>query len=303
MRECPICFILFEDTVDVAHIENHVENCLEQQNLINLQTQNMTPFTPLTPLTPLTPIELSDVQKKAFKFCLKKSKIHSKSTFGNVLIRFIELGYTEEDLNLVVDYIKNDVNVTINCREETLINHIIGDNLYRNGFEVHKIYCALTGAREQWEKNLFNSIYDNCQPKERVKYGALNLFNNPNGLTQCTGYGKFFFVLKKHVKDRISFVNGDSSGMMFHICTFKWNSAILIHMNDALLKNLIDHVKGKKECHKAYNQNYVEAQIHGDLRLDTDIEKLVVNINKSNINFPIIKNFCDKNNIILEFLK
>lgn len=151
--------------------------------------------------------------------------------------------------------------------------------------------------RIQWEQNLFNKEYEKATAIEKVKYGALNLFNLPNGTASCLGYGDVFFVLKPELNKRISFVNGDSSIMMFHICTFKYPTALLVHLNDRMLKDLILCVT--KNISPKANYNYIEAQIHGPIKISTDIEKLVVpNTTKLSADkIFALRDFCSNNNI------
>ncbi len=245
--------------------------------------------------------KLTELQKKAIKFCNKKSKIHERAIYGNALISFVENGYTEDDLKQVIKYIQSEVNITINISLRTIIDHMLNDTHYKNGFEVNKIFCKNDATRSMWENNLFNNIYDKSVPEEKVKYGALNIFNDPNGVSSAYAYGDSFFVLKKDVNERSSFVSGDSCGMMFHLCTFKHCVPILIHCG-TLLQALIQHVKHNNKYDKAYP--YIEAQIHGDVRLKHDIEKLVVkNTNYEALddrNKAKLNTFCKMNNIILE---
>lgn len=96
--------------------------------------------------------------------------------------------------------------------------------------------------REQWEDALFGNIYTHdCDPSERVKYGALHLFNEPRAPSACIGYGDCAMILKSKVKNRTSYVYGDSSWMQFQIGTIEYSGAILNLLNDSLLDNLIKY--------------------------------------------------------------
>ena len=41
---------------------------------------------------------------------------------------------------------------------------------------------------------MFNSIYHSAKPFDRVKYGVLNLANDPLGVQSCYGYGDSYFL-------------------------------------------------------------------------------------------------------------
>lgn len=277
---CPVCDNVFNE----LEINEHIDMCLTVDKTY-------------------TECDQSKCQKLAIKYCKKKSKIHEDQARGTVLINFIQLGFTEEDLDKVINYIKNDIKVTINVGQNTIANFLINEDHYKSGFELN--IFEKNSQRDNWEKNLFHSIYDDCQPIERVKYGALNMFNKKDGVESCKGYGECIFVLKDELKNRISFVKGDSCTMMFHICTFKYCTALLVHLSDDYLKSLVAHVNNNvidKPKHKVFH--YIEAQIHGSIRLNMDIEKLLVP--SKIMNDRAIENkltmFCEKNNIILEII-
>lgn len=281
MNECPICLKQF----DVNILSAHAEYCNDFQH--DDSTKYVEPI-------------LTTSQINAYKYCKLKSKIHSAQTRGNILIRFIGLGYDENDLNNVINYLKHDTRVTINIKHDTILQFLTKEENIKNGFETGRVYCGNNNARKTWETNLFNKEYDDANPIEKVKYGALNMFNEKNGVSACLGYGDVFFVLKKEVNNRISFVNGDSSGMMFHICTFKYPTALLVHLPDAHLKNFIMHVRNEKPS--TTNYNYIEAQIHGPIRINTDIEKLVIPSNcllktTSRDKLDKLKTFCEERGI------
>jgi hypothetical protein len=279
---CPICNNLFNDN----HIMHHASTC----NTYN--TYDVPPFT--------------DNQQLALKFCKKKSKIHAKNTKQNVLMRFIELGYTESDMINVINHIKYNVQTIIHIRAQTILDHMLDDDHVKNCYEVAKglgRHNGYVSGRTDWENNLFNMTYTKSEPIEKVKYGALNMFCSNNGLSCCTGYGESFFILKDELKTRTSFVNGDSSLKMFHLCTYKYPTSLLLHLSDQYLTSLIDYVNGNHSAVCSKNFNYVEAQIHGDIRLNKDIDKFVLMqsvLKLTDDKLDGIIYFCNKNNIQLE---
>jgi hypothetical protein len=183
---------------------------------------------------------------------------------------------------------------------------LVNESHLKNGFELGRFSAKKTCARSIWEMNLFKGVYDEItEPVERVKYGALNIFNEKSGIYACSGYGNVFFVLKDQVKNRISFVNGDSSQMMFHICTFKYCTALFVHLPDDYLKALILHVLENKKVEKAQYFNYIEAQIHGLVRINMDIEILCIknSLVKDTNTMSLIEQFCFDNDIKLELIE
>lgn len=261
MEGCLIC----NKVIELDKLEEHINLCLDSQiNVVDVPTYKPEKY------------ELEPIQKSAIDFANKKAKIHAKASYSNALIMFIELGYTENDLKMAINYIENIADITINVRIATIIGHIVNDTHYKNCFEVRPTkYGGGNASRQNWENNMFNNIYDNAEPIDRVKYGAINLFNQEGGCASCKGYGESFFVLKKEVKKRSTFTVGDSAGMMFHIANFKHNNLMFMHMNKDLAHKFIKYLRNElTEGIPSYN--YIEVQIHGLVRLNQDIEKLVV---------------------------
>lgn len=158
---CPICNLVVEEDF----INDHVDNCLEEQNYKIIY---------------YTEPSLTSSQKKALEYAYKKAKIHSKQTRGVVLTRFIKMGYNENDINDVLNYIQFNCDVTINCPTKVLIEHIINSSHFKNGYEVARCESYLN-ARTIWENNLFNNAYTESAIIERPKYGALNLLKFVGG--------------------------------------------------------------------------------------------------------------------------
>lgn len=326
MELCPTCL----ENINILEFEDHMIACFEYHEQLqleqlqeqleynelmetdkNIQEQLLQEHKNQPKLKPYIDPDLTEKQKAAFKYCKAKSKIHAGQTKGMVLIRFIELGYDEKDLEKVIDYIQNQVQVTINISTQTILKHVIYDDHIKNGYEIGRFNAAGNCGRTGWENNLFNKEYTGAEAIERVKYGSLNIFGNKTGTAAAVGYGDAFFLLRKEVNDRISFVNGDSAAMMLHICTFKHCVPLMVHLSDEYLKAIISHVTNKtqnKTQNNSQNQNfnYIEAQIHGDVRLDIDIEKLVIT-NKvfsslGDTSRDKLNMFCQNNNITLEIV-
>lgn len=244
---CPIC----NELIYEEFMNEHIDECLDQYD----QCHYVEPV-------------LTESQKNALRFASKKASIHSKQTRGLVLARFIKLGYTENDLNEVLTYVQFKCDVTINCNTSVLTTHIINSTHFKNGYEISRAKTYLE-SRTVWENNLFNNHYSNSEIIERPKYGALNLLQMSTG--SAPSYGNSYFVLKPEVKKLITFVNGDSSLKMFHICTFDDPVALFIHLSDKYIELIVNIAKGN-QC-KSTHLNYIECQIHGMLRM-SDFKKL-----------------------------
>lgn len=292
---CPICNLIIEEDLIYGHVNACLDDNEEEQYEQNYKIVHYVEPT------------LTSSQKKALDYSCKKAKIHSKQTRGVVLTRFVNMGYTENDLNDVLNYIQFNCDVTINCPTKILTEHIINSPHFKNGYESGRCETYLN-ARTTWENNLFNNAYMESAIIERPKYGALNLLKFVSG--SAPGYGKSYFILKPEVKNRITFVNGDSSLQMFHICTFTDPVALLVHLSDQYISNIMNVVKGNKNTYSHTNYkntyshtNYIECQIHGLLRLNMDFKKLYLcekECTEHEINN--VKQFCEANYIEFELI-
>lgn len=269
---CDICF----DYVLNSELNNHKIKCKQDQ--INMFKKysigNQKP--------PLT-----SVQGEAILYAGKKSKIISKNVYLMVLAKYKFLGYTEDDLKTTVNYIQEKAPVIIHLNLDRVIKFLCNDTEYRNQFETGTSGGSLSHElRLKWEKTLFNGIYDKSKGYEKVKYGVLNITNNPEGTKSCYTYGDSYLVLKSEIKKRTTFVHGDSSRQDLHIVTFSYPVPILNFLDNCNnfkskkgnreLTDVIDVATGRKQFTESHKY-YIEAQIHGPVHLNTDIDVLMVN--------------------------
>lgn len=227
-------------------------------------------------------------QMKAVNWCSLKAKIYHKSVYPNAIIRFLELGYGEDDIINCLDYIKNiDVIAHFGRASTSPIQWLKTENTLKNTFEISPPHASYLKPRKDWEDNLFNKIYDdNCDVSSRVKYGCCNLLSDPIGCYSARGYGSSYMIFKNKVKSRSTFVCGDSAAKQLHICTFDNCVQLLLYMDDKTLKNVINLAMMKKT--KQYDEKilndlqtqrsymYIEVQIHGDVVLDRDVAHIML---------------------------
>ncbi len=178
------------------------------------------------------------------------------------------------------------------------------DTHYRNRFELNNFMCV---TRHRMESEMFGGIYDLLNPSQRVKYGMLNINPNcPTGDEGCSGYGINYFILKPSVKNRCTLTIGDSFGYTPNkIYNFN-NLTLLLHENKSIIGNI-------ETCYSEYKNGrwnttlpscqYIEAQIHGDIRFDRDIDTIVIN-KKDKIGLCIekVEQFAQKNNCKIKFI-
>ncbi len=286
MKECMLCMTQIVDENYDAHYNECYKEQLKQYAIFE--------------------DKLSPLQEKAIEYFKKKAKIMNKSIKLQTLAKFYFNGYTEEQMETTLDYIKNKMPIVIHVKMET-VGHLAKDTHYRNMFERNSSKYAFSAnacPRIEWEKNLFNGIYDQSTAFEKVKYGAINILNNPSGVFLAHGYGDSYLLLKQNVKERTSFVFGDSSSKQTHMCSFDCCSQILYYVEDAMFHEIVK-VANKLIPHSDYKYPYyIEMQIHGAINLSKDVECLVINdahkIDKTIIN--IADNFRNRHNVSYKFM-
>ena len=172
--------------------------------------------------------------------------------------------------------------------------------LYSNQFVTHNSNGMLApyadSPRTRWEDHLFGPAYVGADLKFRPKYGALNVMGHPYG--PAPRFGSCYFLLSSRCTNHATFCFGDSSADP----SAKGTSEAFEDVLAALLKDsfvneqvmgfigirppeLMDYLAGKHPSDSGaltsaapvpnLNQ-YIEAQVHGDVRLDEDVVALVV---------------------------
>lgn len=150
---------------------------------------------------------LSDYQRCAVKYCKNKSKISYKENREKVKLLWNCYKYDEQLLEVVKNHIKN-VPLIIHFNFDVLCKYFETDGKYKNCFEIHNL--VIEGMRTHVEDILFNEIYGRSCGKEKPRYGCLNLYLDKSGVTSAKSYGDSYMILKNDVKNRTSFVVGDS---------------------------------------------------------------------------------------------
>ena len=118
----------------------------------------------------------------------------------------------------------------------------------RNQFET-KTSCGTlsTSARTAWEDGLFGRIYHKSPGFERVKYGVLNIVQDPNGVQACRMYGDSYLWLKNDtIRLRTSFASRDTGGGTASLASCEWYEHVLAEYSDVELEDIISVATGKK---------------------------------------------------------
>ncbi len=143
-----------------------------------------------------------------------------------------------------------------------LLDVLKDEGVLRAQFETGTSNGGLTaypgGDRWRWESRIFGSAYDSCHPAERPKYGALNFRKRSSG--GSPRFGSAHFRLTYDALQRATFCYPDS---FFEPVDFGVAACMpLIELAETHRGDVLD--------------DYIEAQVHGPLRLDRDVEALVL---------------------------
>lgn len=145
----------------------------------------------------------------------------------------------------------------------TVIEALARDGLYRSQFETGTSNGGLTahegGDRWRWESRIFGGAYDRGPVTDRPVYGGLDLARSPYGA--CPRFGSSFLRLAPDTLPRSTFCHPDS---VFEPQRFG------VHDRMGLVDDVdLDHSADPLD-------HYVEAHVHGGVRLDRDVEEVVL---------------------------
>jgi len=185
----------------------------------------------------------------------------------------------------------------------TVCEGFLRDGLYRNQFETGLSSGSPSGfaggERDLWEERLFGGAYHSqgVQAADRPKYGALEIMYHPDG--PAPRFGSCYFLLRPHVSLRSTFTFGGSHED--HAPERTGTLETLDSVMDPLLSQVdrgepafgVDNltVSGllaqlttglsrpfrdpqDRPLGRALD-SFIEAQVHGEIRLDKDVERLV----------------------------
>jgi hypothetical protein len=212
----------------------------------------------------------------------------------------------QSDIEKVLQLITTQARVVVhfhpdrlNARGQRVVEGLLASGLYQNQFETGLSNGKLSpypgGDRDRWENTLFRGAYATATSSERPKYGALDLMRHPDGASPR--FGSCYLVLHPPVSRRCTFTYMDSHRLplekgtlavfedvlaaLLSECFERWYALGEKHIRppgliSCLLQNLPGQYPDPSLLTPVRNLNhYIEAQIHGLLLLERDVERLV----------------------------
>eukprot|EP01064_Diplonema_japonicum_P007195 TRINITY_DN14894_c0_g1_i2.p1 TRINITY_DN14894_c0_g1~~TRINITY_DN14894_c0_g1_i2.p1 ORF type:complete len:381 (+),score=76.01 TRINITY_DN14894_c0_g1_i2:41-1183(+) len=249
------------------------------------------------------------IQQKVLHYVVKSSKRRSEEAYPCLLKRTKSLNFTEEHLKKCLKYIRDDAPIIIHISLDQAgrLRKMLHDTHYRNQFETGTSNGTLDHTtRKGWEARLFSNIYDTHGAKgfQRPKYGCLNVVRDPYGIAPATQYGDSYLELKS-VRLRCSFVDQDSSSTSCELACCEWYAHVCNAFTKAELKAILQ-VGNKILPFESSSciSTYKEVQIHGEISLSQNIERVVVATrHKKHPNvIKDLKEFCKKQGCTYVFM-
>ncbi|MED4784644.1 DUF3626 domain-containing protein [Brevibacillus choshinensis] len=259
------------------------------------------------PRSPLSQTALTTAQAQAL------NHVHSNARLSQNRVRklaetiLLNAGMTFTTVEDLLARINQHARVTLNFHPDrilptdiTVIEGLLSSGIYQSQFVTGVTNGSRTafpgGDRDAWEEKLFGGAYQasNVLEKERPKYGALNLMDYADGASPR--FGSCYFQLRPHLLRRCTFTFGDSHTGPEYIGTGECFDSVLaallqgVEMNEEALGSpnmnipaVVNQLMGIQPFDSASTRrrvgraldDYVEAQVHGDIDLSTDVEALV----------------------------
>ncbi|MGV9767395.1 DUF3626 domain-containing protein [Micromonospora tulbaghiae] len=199
------------------------------------------------------------------------------------------IGYGRLTLNFHPDRVLPDGRTVVEALDE--------EGVYRSQFETGISNGGLTaypgGDRDVWEQAMFGGAYQRpgVLPAERPKYGGLNLLDHADGASPR--FGSCHLRLRPEVLARATFTFGDShlqptdagtvdvfEPVFAALLTATAGTGVALGVAGMDTGTLLRTLLGRRERQTGRVgralDDYVEAQVHGEISLARDVEALVV---------------------------
>ncbi|MFI5671729.1 DUF3626 domain-containing protein [Streptomyces sp. NPDC051704] len=144
----------------------------------------------------------------------------------------------------------------------SMLASLVDDAVYHSQFVTGTSNGGLTahpgGDRWRWESRIFNGAYDEAPAEDRPVYGALNFRDKAVGA--APRFGSAHFRLTAETLDRTTFCYPDS----------------FLEPSDFAVAGRMGLIELARADDQDALDDYIEAQVHGQVRLDRDVEALVL---------------------------
>lgn len=252
--------------------------------------------------------ELSEPQLSALEYVTNYARIRKSEAVQSIHEILKMSNVDREQFEDAVVKIKSHAKVALHFHPDRLdpakksvAEALLEQGVYKSQFETllsnGSVSAYPGGQRDLWEERLFGGAYqhEGASNSERPKYGALDLMRHSDG--PAPRFGSCYFLLSPEVSYRSTYTYLDSHQNPVQKGTY----AEFDDMMAALLEEVFlrDYALGKKNLRpqklvdhfqvhltmpfsdpsssqaKRNLNHYIEAQVHGNIRLKEDVEILV----------------------------
>uniref|UniRef100_A0A7S1G8D8 Uncharacterized protein n=1 Tax=Bicosoecida sp. CB-2014 TaxID=1486930 RepID=A0A7S1G8D8_9STRA len=249
---------------------------------------------------------LTPKQARAMKHVVTKAGKESEAAMAALIKAAAKVGsFSRADVMRTLKYIRDEAPIIVHIHLDRLIDKLVADTHLRNQFETGTSCGSLNSQmRVDWENRLFGGVYgsvDDTKGFERVKYGVLNVVNDPKGISCARQYGSSYLVLRG-VRLRCSFADRDSSCVTTKLACCESYAHVLSSFSPAELKATLEVGTRRKDWHdSSVISIYKELQIHGEVTWAEHVTALRVNpAHRDNEALMAkIRRFCEHNDIEL----
>lgn len=229
-------------------------------------------------------VGLASCQQAAVRHIRALAQENHNRALPKLQARVQGLGYNDSDLWMALAWIRELSPVIIHLDVDKMMGFLRDDTHYRNQFETNSSGGLKNkSVRTRWERDLFGNAYADAKPFDRPKYGVQNIWNDYRGVVGCKQYGDSYIVLK-NVRLRCTFSPEDSANMpATKLAVLDFYAHVLQEYSDKELAEALRVATGGI-CAKLGDSEgviekwgkYKEAQIHGEIHLDKNVERFVV---------------------------
>lgn len=249
----------------------------------------------------ITMTKLVPCQQNAISTIRKLAKKNHQEALPKLQKRMAQMGYPEDNLWLTLAWIRELAPIILHVNLDKILQYLEKDTYYRNQFETNTSGGLLKPeVRKKWERDLFSGAYDQAQGFDRPKYGVQNVMNDHRGVVKCAQYGDSYLILKD-VRLRCTFSPEDSANLKADkLAVLDFYAHVLQEYSTDELRETVKVANSADaallgDSGKVGSMKYKEAQIHGEVSLANNVERLVANTrHRGKPEASRIKAMCDR---------
>jgi hypothetical protein len=256
----------------------------------------------------MTAIALHDSQRAALEHITRYARGRREQAKVNIAHILQMTDVPAESFEAAVSHLKACARVALHFhpdRPDTQMRPVaaglLESGIYKSQFETllssGSVSAFPGGERDHWEERLFGGAYqrEGTTDGHRPKYGALDLMRHSDG--PAPRFGSCYFLLHPEVSERCTYTYLDShqdprekgsyeefDDLLAALLTEIFFRDLALGEKDLTVARFVRHLQRELACllvdsverRPARNLNhYIEAQVHGEVRLGRDVEALV----------------------------